>query len=68
MHPEAVRICKALKARRVIPDYRPPQVIRLAPAPLYTSYRDLWNAVEQLRLIMEHREYEQYPRTREVIA
>ncbi len=68
VHPEAVRICKALKARRVIPDYRPPQVIRLAPAPLYTSYRDLWNAVEQLRLIMEHREYEQYPRTREVIA
>ncbi|PSR34162.1 MAG: kynureninase [Sulfobacillus benefaciens] len=67
-HPEAVRICKALKARHVIPDYRPPQVIRLAPIPFYTTYQDVWNAVDQLLQIMEHHEYEHYPNQREVIA
>ncbi len=67
-HPEAVGICRALKARHDIPDYRPPQVIRLAPAPFYTRYGDWWNGVDQLRLKMKKRAYEPFPQTREVIA
>src|SRR5699024_9308350 len=30
-HPEAARICKALKMKRIIPDFRKPNGIRLAP-------------------------------------
>ncbi|MBX6351219.1 MAG: kynureninase, partial [Clostridia bacterium] len=51
-HPEAARIAKALKARGVVPDHRPPDVIRLCPSPLYTSFEDVWRAVECLREVM----------------
>jgi kynureninase len=67
-HPEAVRICKALKARRVIPDYRPPQVIRLAPSPLYNSFEQVWRAVDHLREIMAQEEYTRFSPGREVIS
>ncbi|WP_430626627.1 hypothetical protein [Sulfobacillus thermotolerans] len=67
-HPEAVRICKALKDRQVIPDYRPPEVIRLAPSPLYTTYTDIWDTVDHLWHIMHEREYMRYPQEREVIS
>jgi kynureninase len=41
-HEEAIRINAALKDRGVIPDYRRPNVIRLAPVPLYISFYDVW--------------------------
>ncbi|EKN64761.1 kynureninase [Neobacillus bataviensis LMG 21833] len=37
-HSEAARICKSLKANGIIPDFRAPNIIRLAPVALYTSY------------------------------
>ncbi len=39
-HAEAPRICKALKKRGVIPDFRPPDIIRLSPSPYYTSFAE----------------------------
>jgi len=59
-HPEAVRIGKALKMLGVIPDFRPPNVIRLAPVALYNSYTELWRTVEILRQIIDQRLFEQY--------
>ncbi len=53
VHPEAVRICKSLKEKGVIPDFRAPDVIRLAPVALYTAYTDIWEAVQRLKRIME---------------
>jgi kynureninase len=67
-HPEAVRICKALKARRIIPDFRFPNVIRLAPIALYTSYEEVWRTVQALREIIENREYEAFANERNVVA
>lgn len=52
-HPEAVQLGKALRARGVIPDFRPPRTLRFAPAPLYTSYTDIWNSVETMRTILQ---------------
>lgn len=39
----------ALSARGVIVDFRPPDVVRVAPAPLYNSYEDLWRCAAALR-------------------
>jgi kynureninase len=59
-HGDAVRINAALKALGVVPDFRPPNVIRLAPIPLYTTYAELWQTVEFLRRIIDERLYEQH--------
>lgn len=52
VHPEARRICRALGEAGVIADHRPPDLIRLAPAPLYNSFEDCRRAVDALREIM----------------
>ncbi|PWK15678.1 kynureninase [Tumebacillus permanentifrigoris] len=67
-HAEAVRICKALKARHIIPDFRFPNVIRLAPIALYNTYEEIWRTVEALREIIENREYEAFATERGVVA
>ena len=46
----------ALRERNVVADYRGPNIIRLAPSPLYNSFDDCFEAVEQLRSIMDHSE------------
>ena len=67
-HPdEAWRICEALKRRGVIPDFRTPNVIRLAPVALYSTYHEIWTVVRHLREIVEGREYESFDRAPRVI-
>jgi kynureninase len=49
------RILAALEQRGVLCDWREPDVIRMAPVPLYNSYEDVLHAVEALRdAVMEH--------------
>jgi len=67
-HPEAARICKALIAEGVIPDHRPPDIVRVAPVALYTSFADCFEAVRRLRSIMDRRLYEAFPRGRGLVA
>lgn len=52
-HPEAWRLCQALKAHGVVPDFRAPDLLRLAPSPLYTRFSDVREAVRRLRRIAE---------------
>ena len=59
-HDDAVRINAALKAAGVIPDFRYPNVIRLAPVPQYTRYADVYRLVEIIENIMETGEYKKY--------
>lgn len=59
-HPEAWRMCQALKAARVVPDFRKPDIIRLAPSPLYMSFADCETAITRLKQIAERREFEAY--------
>lgn len=67
-HAEAVRITRALKARGIVPDFRPPNVIRLAPVPLYTRYRDVGELVNALKNIVESGEHLQFADERAVVA
>ena len=67
-HPAGAQITAALKARGVIPDFRQPNVVRLAPIPLYTSYADVWDTVQTLRDIIDSGEYQQQAEERGVVA
>jgi kynureninase len=53
-HPLAWPLCKALIDRRmVIGDFRPPDVIRLGPAPLYTRFVEVFDAVQHMAEVLE---------------
>ncbi|PGM56621.1 kynureninase [Bacillus sp. AFS053548] len=67
-HDDAARVCKALKLNGIVPDFRAPNVIRLAPIAFYTSYVDVWNSVQILKKIMVEKQYEQFKNEREIIA
>ncbi|MGB2570171.1 kynureninase [Micromonospora citrea] len=61
-HPEALRICRALAEQgRVVADYRAPDRLRLGPAPLYTRYVDVWDAMDRLRDIAERGSWQRMP-------
>ena len=47
-HPWAGKLSQALRAQGVVPDFRPPDLLRLAPSPLYTSFAECQRAVEVL--------------------
>ena len=48
-HPHAWAATRALIERGlVVPDFRAPDVIRLAPAAIYTSYAEVWDAIERV--------------------
>lgn len=44
----------------VLPDFRPPDNIRLGLVPLYTSFRDVNTTVRRLQEIVNERLYEKY--------
>jgi len=60
-HPEGYRITEALKARGVVADFRPPNVVRVCPSPLYVGYEDVRNVVEEFRAVLDGDEYESFP-------
>lgn len=67
-HDEAASICKALKDHHVIPDFRAPNVIRLAPVVFYVSYEDIFNTVMTIKKIMDDELYKNYKNERDIIA
>lgn len=68
VHEEAARICKALKECGVIPDFRAPDGIRLAPVALYNSFEDVWETVRILKEVMEQETYKKFSNERGVVA
>lgn len=46
--PDARRRLEALEAHDVVADFREPDIIRLAPIPLYNSFHDVWRAAMAL--------------------
>jgi len=47
-HPRAKDFVRSLIAQGVTPDFRPPDMIRFGPAPLYTRFVDAWDALHRL--------------------
>ena len=72
-HHEAYRICKALIDPRndiikVIPDFRTPDNIRLGITPVYTSFTDIFLAIERLTQIMSEKEYMTYSQEKDAVT
>ncbi|HJE20495.1 MAG TPA: kynureninase [Aliicoccus persicus] len=67
-HEQAAGINSALKSRNVIPDFRAPSYVRIAPVALYNSFEDVYRAVEILKEILDDKIYLDFDNTRGVIA
>ncbi len=59
-HDEGNRISQALRDRGVVVDFRPPDVVRVCPSPLYTRFADVREVVAELRDVVESGVYEEY--------
>jgi kynureninase len=67
-HASAVAIARALKKRGVIPDFRAPNVIRIAPIALYSTFEECWQTVQILREIVDSGEHLAANQGRELVA
>jgi len=67
-HEAAERISQALRDRGVVVDYRPPDVVRVAPAPLYVGFEDVYEVVEHCREVVASGAYEAYESDREGVT
>jgi kynureninase len=68
-HPEGYRINQALiEEMKVIPDFREPDNIRLGLAPLYTSFSEVQEAIQRIRVVVEKRIYTHYSNQRHAVT
>jgi kynureninase len=51
-HDQAYAVMQALIERGVIGDFRDPDILRFGVTPLYLRYEDIWDAVENLRDVL----------------
>ncbi len=54
---DAWALCQAMKARAVVPDFRLPNIIRVAPAALYNTFHQVWQTVQIIKEIIDNQEY-----------
>ncbi len=57
-HEHAYELCQALIARKVVGDFRAPDVLRFGFAPAYVRFTDCWRAVRELRDILDSGEWQ----------
>jgi kynureninase len=63
-HPQAWQVTQALIDRGVVPDYRTPDRVRLGPAPMYTRFVDVWDAMARFRDLLAEGAHQRYPAER----
>lgn len=54
---DASQIAQALRSKKIIPDFRSPDIIRIAPSPLFCRYEDIWILMHTLKEIIDTGEY-----------
>ena len=64
-HPEGYQINRAMieptnGSPVIIPDFRPPNNIRLGIAPLYNTYEEIFQTILRIKTIVETREFERF--------
>ena len=53
-HPHAWAATRLLIDHRlVVPDFRAPNIMRLAPVPIYTQFVEVWDAVEHIAAVLD---------------
>ena len=58
LHPEGLALSRWLRAEAgVVADFRPPDTLRLAVSPLYTTFAESWDAMEALATALESEAY-----------
>jgi kynureninase len=68
-HTDAYRINRALiEEMGVLPDFREPDNIRLGLPPLYTSFTDVWHAVERIRHAVDEGRHLPYEAARTTVT
>ena len=63
-HDDAYRIGEAMVRVKVIGDVRPPNLLRLAPAPLTTSFGEVWEGMRRIRDMVADGRHLELPRER----
>jgi kynureninase len=64
-HPEGYRINRAMiepiaGTPVIIPDFRPPNNIRLGIAPLYNTFEEIFQTIIRIKTIVDTREFERF--------
>lgn len=68
-HPEGWRITRSLiEDMGMLPDFREPDNIRLGFAPLYSTFTEVWQAVDALRTVLERGSYRRLAPTRHAVT
>jgi len=74
VHEESWRITKCLTdpeyhgKKKIIVDFRPPNIIRIALTPLYTSFNDIYTICVRLIDIIESKEYESKDKSKNIVT
>lgn len=71
-HPKAYAINRAMidppsNTKAIIPDFRPPNNIRLGIAPLYNSYFDLFESIQRIMQIVVEKEFEKFENVKNIV-
>jgi kynureninase len=72
-HQEGYRINRAMiepiaEAKSIIPDFRPPNNIRLGIAPLYNTFVELYETVLRIKQIVDNQEFERFGEEKLVVT
>lgn len=59
-HPQAAPIVLALRERGVIPDLRPPDVVRIGLSPLTTRFTDVWDGLSAMADVIGSGAWDRY--------
>ena len=67
-HHEGYRLSLALRDQNIIVDFRQPDFIRFAFAPLYNNFEDIYETVLSIKNIIDNKIYEKYDPTPEGVT